>query len=119
MLKIRDLLLVLLLAYFIPKAAYILASNWSVHFNGIDPENVFAWSFIHHIVQMVLALIVILLLIWKKPFADWGFNLNDKTWSLKTAGKFCIGWIIIIPVGTLIFQILSGWPGIVDYPLNT
>lgn len=57
--KMRDLFVVLLLAYFIPRVAYIAATRWAGVFSGLDPDHVFVWNYIHHIVQMVLALGII------------------------------------------------------------
>ncbi len=51
--KTFDLVLVLLIAYFILKIAYIAADHRSGYFTGLDPDNVFVWNYIHHIVQRV------------------------------------------------------------------
>lgn len=110
--KLLDLLVVLTLAFVFP-----LVASYTANIIAHDYYKI-SWLYVHHFVQMVLAVLVILLPIWKKSLPQWGFNLNDRAWSLRTVKKFCIGWLVFLPIGTLIFQWLSGWPPLISYPLT-
>ena len=72
------------------------------------------WLYIHHMIQMILALVVIILPIWKKSFFEWGFNINEKAWSLRTVLKFGIGWFIIQTIMILVLRT----PSPISYSLN-
>lgn len=108
--KLRDLALVVLLAYFIPLASSMSADAAVGAFQGLDPDGVFAWNFLHHITQALLAGIVILALSasWKRPASEWGLSFNKKEWSLDVFWKFSIGcavyslivaWLTVSPSG--------------------
>ena len=108
--KLRDLAFVVILAYFIPLASSMSADAAIGAFQGLDPDGVFAWSFLHHITQALLAVAVIFALSiwWKRPASEWGLNLDKKEWSLNVFWKFCAGcavysiiiaWLTVSPSG--------------------
>lgn len=75
------------------------------------------WLYIHHAVQLLLALATILLLVLvfqQKPLSKWGFNLNNYKWSLSTVLKFAAGWIIV----TIVLNILFSFGSHIDYEKN-
>ncbi len=111
--KILFLVIAFYCGIFLPR----YASNISNYFFEFGSS---AWDFSHHILQMVFALIIIILLalFTKTSIQDWGFNLNNSRWSLRTVGKFCIGYAIILPIGTIINQILLGWPNLLWFDLT-
>lgn len=114
-----DLTVVVIWTTFFPIVGIWIADSSRHLYSKFDPDNVFVWNFIHHLVQMLLAIIVILLSIWNKPIKNWGFNLNNKSWSLNIFWKFCIGWIIFLTIGTILFQWSSNSEPIIKYPLTT
>lgn len=118
LLKLFYLAATITFAYIIPRLASLTADLTIGYFKWLDPDNVFVWPYIHHLVQLLLALVVIILPFWKKSLDEWGFNINEREWSLKVTLKFCVYWVLFNTIGTLIFQILSGWPPIVRYPMN-
>ncbi len=118
--KLRDLVFVLLLAYFIPKVSSIFADAAIGAFQGIDPDGVFAWRFLHHIVQALLAGIVIFILsvLWKRPASEWGLNLNEKAWSLEVSWKFCIGCAIYSLIVAWLSVSPSGVPSAIGHEMT-
>ena len=85
-------------------------------YNRIDEHGLFAWVSIHHIVQMLLAIIVIIILA-KVLKLDFGFHFGDK--------KAGIGFVADITKAALIFALIwhlgaqmLGNVSMPDYPLN-
>lgn len=114
--------ILLLLAAFaatdgIPRLANLIAGSLAVYFTALDPDNVFVFSFLHHIVQglAALALIVIASLIFKRPLRQFGFNMNNWQWSLRTVGRFCVGWVVLYTLGALLMTPSGMKPA---YPMN-
>ena len=96
------------LAY--PQIGCILANSYVKNFS-------IGWLYIHHSVQMILAIITIFLItvISKKKICNWGLNLNHWQWSVKIASIFAIVWFTISLLLNLIFSFQSQ----VTYELNT
>lgn len=102
----------------------ILATTFCLYFPKIASNissifftfNSTPWYFTHHIIQMSLAMVVILLPLWKMSPQDWGFNTNNIGYSTDIFWRFVKGYIIFLPVGTLISQVLNGWPTILSFP---
>ena len=97
--RISVLLLCLLFTIFYPQAGNLLASHFCSLF-GIT------WFYVHHFVQLILALATILLFVYffaRKPLSDWGFSLTNWRWSLLTSIKFAAGWILVSVVLNLLF----------------
>jgi len=85
-------------------------------YDNIDAYDRFAWVSVHHIIQMLCAIIVIVIAA-KALKLDFGFRLGDK--------KAGIGFVIDITKAALIFALLwhlgtqmLGNVGMPDYPLN-
>lgn len=118
--KIRDLTLVAILAYFIPLLSSISANAAFDVFGGIDPDGVFAWSFVHHIVQTLLtaAVISILAAWWRRPAAEWGLNLNKTDWSMRMFWRFCLGCTVYSLVIAWMLTSNSGVPSAVNHPMT-
>lgn len=74
------------------------------------------WLYVHHSVQMILALLTIylLVLIKKASFASFGLTVKNWKWSISTAMKFAIGWVSIV----LIMNIFFVQPNTMNYELN-
>ncbi len=111
--KIGILALAVYLGLFLPRYASLIT-------DAIIPFGNITWLYLHHLLQMSFALGVILLLsvLWKKPVREWGFNARDNRWSLRVVGKFCIGYLLFLTIGTLVNQIILGWPEIIWFPLT-
>jgi membrane protease YdiL (CAAX protease family) len=85
-------------------------------YEKFDPYKAFAWVSIHHIVEMLIALALILILS-KQLKVDFGFTLGDK----KTGNKFVVVYTIIFVGITLVVHILmlanNSLP-VYDFPLS-
>lgn len=86
-------------------------------YNSLDEYGVFAWISVHHFVQIILALIVIIIFsnIWK---IDFGFHIGRKNVGLK--------YVVIFSAVILIYVLISYTIGYsinqistYEYPLNT
>lgn len=120
MAKVRDLIIVLALAYIIPLASSRSADATIGAFAGLDPDGVFAWSFLHHIVQTLLTILVIMILaaIWRRPAAEWGLNLNKRDWSLTMFWRFCLGCTLYALVSAWMLMSASGPASAVNHPMT-
>lgn len=101
------------LAIFIPRYSSSLS-------NILFAFGTYAWNVRHHFFQMAFAFlsILILVLILNKPLKEWGFNFGEKEWSLTALKKFCLGWMVFLTIGTIINQILLGWPNIIWFEMT-
>ena len=101
--------LLLLVAFvatnFIPRIATFAKNRLFFLFWHLDPDAVFVPSFIHHIIQGLIAfsIIAIVARIQRKPLREFGFNMSQSRWSLKITGIFCIIWIILYCGGAALF----------------
>ncbi|AUD62878.1 hypothetical protein BK010_04490 [Tenericutes bacterium MO-XQ] len=48
------------------------------YMNSIDPDGTFLWISIHHIAQMLMFIILILIIKKVKPNLEFGFNFKEK-----------------------------------------
>ncbi len=110
--KISVFLLAFIFTVTFPYVAFQVADYMGAVVNY--PQFSWAWDTAHHMVQMLLAIGIMVLPFWNRSLSDWGFNLKEKSESLRIVKKFCIGYIIFLFIGKLIYQILLGWPPIID-----
>lgn len=94
--RLTRLVFVILCARLFPRLGYIVA--------GASGFELFSWQWdmVHHAVQMLPALLVMLLFSRTFSLRDIGFNLNRASWSLKTTGIFALGWLIAMSIGVLV-----------------
>lgn len=86
--------LVILVLLIAPRIGTLVADYLNPFFSSIDPDKKFMWGIIHHIVQVLVP--IFLVLIWgKELFRNWGFTIGYKTLGLKWVGWFTLVWIII------------------------
>lgn len=114
-----DLLIVIAAVEFIPQIASYAAFHLVHYFDFLDPDNVFAWNYIHHIVQLMLALLA-MKIYSRRSLSKWGFNLNQNKKSLTIFWKFTVGWIVFWTIGSILFSRSTGQSlSIFNYPLTT
>ena len=104
-------LVALLAAFGIPPIASQLTELIYPSVSEYDPDDVFLWITVHHIIQLILTIIVMLILA-RGNLSVWGFNLN-KFW-LSVA--WVVGFVVIF--GTIEYMRLSGGFETRDYPLT-
>lgn len=96
------------------KAGHFLANT--VPFQQIDPYDVFAGISIHHAMQMIIALILIVML--SKLFKiDFYFKLGDVRKGIKYFVLFTTA-IALISVALHIFMYINNQLPVYDFPLN-
>ncbi len=99
----------------IPKFAGIIANLFN--YQSIDPDGAFAWIYVHHVVQTIVFIIIIILLDKYKSI-DFGLG-----WGNKEAGKKCVKqfmlYFSIYTIGAFSTVILSGSFVQFEYPLTT
>ena len=78
----------------------------------------YVWLMLHHAIQIVLALAIMVLPVWHKSLAEWGFTIKNHRKTFEIILKFSIGWIICTTIFTLVTQWLSGWSPLLDFYFN-
>ena len=112
--NITTVLLLFLFLKLAPAAGRFVANQFI--FDTIDEYGRFAWISIHHIVQMLLALLVIAITA-KTLKLDFGFGLGDKKTGVEFVKNFTVTAFVFALIWHLSAQIL-GNVGTPDYPLN-
>jgi len=90
-------LTVLLLA--VPKFAGMIASLFD--YSAIDPDGSYAWISVHHLIQALVFIIIILILNTVKPM-NYGFGWGDK----ELGKKYLIRFTLIFGVGSIISNLI-------------
>jgi membrane protease YdiL (CAAX protease family) len=78
----------------------------------------FIWLSLHHIIQIILAVAIMVLPGWHRSLSEWGLNLKNYDKTKKIILKFSLGWIICTTIFTFVTQWLSGWPKLLEFYLN-
>ena len=113
-LSIVAIALLLFFQQFASKVGHVIANCFN--YKAIDEYGIYAYISVHHIVQMLIALIAVIILS-KKYKINFGFNIGDKKTGLK--------YLLIFTGAVLAFTVISY--GIryfsnqiiqYDYPLN-
>ena len=86
------------------------------NYNAIDKYNVFAWISVHHIVQSLIALLLIVLLS-RTYNIDFSFQLGDKKTGVKYVKIFTIAMLVYIII-TSVIGYLSNKIIKFEYPLT-
>ncbi len=107
---------VVLLAFIIPRSATVVTNLVWPLVSAIDPEKVYLWISIHHV--LVLAFTVLVMkFVFRMNLRQWGFNLNKLPESLRIFGWFARVYLVVI-ILTLLPNIVSGTAPSFDYPLT-
>ncbi len=114
LLYVAVVVLLFILQKLIGKAGRSIADIFT--YDKIDPYKAFAWVSIHHITELLIAFVIILILC--KPLkSNFGFSFGDN----KKGLKYCVIYTIALAVLTLavhIYMLLSNTLPIYSYPLN-
>lgn len=113
--KIRDLLFVFLIVLILPEIGSRAANSLSPMFSRIDRDGVYAWVTIHHLVQLLAALMLMMIL--KPRLGYWGFNLENwkETWGYLKS--FFVYLFIFVTAGHILLYFFSPPPQF-PYPLT-
>ncbi|MFY9612594.1 MAG: CPBP family intramembrane glutamic endopeptidase [Tissierellaceae bacterium] len=113
-LSIVAIALLLIFQQFASKVGSLIANCFN--YQTIDEYGIFAYVSVHHIVQMLIAILAIIILT-KKYKIDFGFSLGDK----KLGRKYLIVFTVSILIFTIIsygIRYLSNQTIEYDFPLN-
>ncbi|HEY5592072.1 MAG TPA: type II CAAX endopeptidase family protein [Paludibacter sp.] len=116
--KFFDLIIVIAVVEIITRTSGYLSNVLTPYFVFIDPDKVFIWSWIHHIIQLLLALFA-MLIYPKVKFKDWGFNLKNSKLSLSLFLKFSLGWFVLYTIGAFITIKMSNQTSVFPFQLTT
>lgn len=111
---ITAFLLLFIVQIILGKAGSFFANM--IPYQKIDPYNIFAGISIHHAVQMVVAIIVIIMLS-KFLKIDFYFKLGDVSKGMKYLALFSAAFVIISVVVHIIMLVNDRLP-IYDFPLD-
>ncbi|MHC4241792.1 MAG: CPBP family glutamic-type intramembrane protease [Planctomycetota bacterium] len=115
--KIGDLIVVILAATFVPRLISVLAKQVYPFVSSLDPDNVFLYQSIRHILMLFLPMI--LMKLWlSRRLRDYGFNLKDWRRSLRIFFWFCLLYLIPVFFVNVLPHLISGRPPSFRYPLN-
>jgi len=93
-------LIVLLVIEFAPRIGSLVAFHYQQWLVFIDPEQTFSWEVIHHVVQLLIPLAIMIL--WPgRSMRDWGFRLGDSRTGWKWVFWFTVIWFGIYFVITI------------------
>jgi len=115
--KIGDLIVVILAATFVPRLVTVLTKQVYPFVSSLDPDNVFLYQSIRHILMLFLPMILMKLWLTRRLY-DYGFNLNDYKRSLRIFFYFCLIYLVPIFFMNVLPHIISGQPPRFGCPLN-
>lgn len=98
----------------IGKAGSYVADAFS--YAALDPDDVFAWQWVHHIVLLLAALGIISIL-RRLLKADFGFHLGDIQKGMRFVAIFT-GALMVISLAYHVFMYVSGQPLTYPFALN-
>ena len=105
-----------LLVLIIPRSATIVTDLAWPLVSVFDPEKVFLWVTIHHVLTLAFTVLVMKFAL-RIDFRQWGFNLNGLPEILRDFGRFVLvysGVIILLHLQ----NIISGTAPSIGYPLT-
>ena len=106
------LLKILTLLFAVSSVFYFLKLGWWVadYFGIILGYRQFSisWDVIHHIVQVLPPILMMLLPIFNKNLSDWGFNNIEKDKNKQIIIKFFLGFIVFFTIGKFVYMWLNG-----------
>lgn len=96
-------------------------SGWAVadlfSYNSVDPNNLFAKLSVHHLLQMLIALAIILI-VKTVIKVDFGFHLGEKQAGMRYLWIFTLA-MAVIALGYHVLMEIIGQPVAYNYPLTT
>jgi uncharacterized protein len=109
------ILITLLAVLIIPRVAGLLATLSTGWFGGMDPDGVYLWISLHHVWQLILT--IGLMLIFGRSLRGWGFNLDNRSSSLRHLKLFAIYSTGYLVIQNVVFHFVAP-PIWIDFPLT-
>ena len=108
-------LLLTLILLGVPRLSGMIASLFD--YAAIDPDGAYAWISVHHIIQALIIIMMIIVIRMVKPL-EFGFSWGDK----EAGKKYVISFTLIFGAGSLVTHILMVMASSFEpfaYPLTT
>src|SRR5436190_15874770 len=112
-----DIFLVVAVTALIPWLSAVAANQLMPLENSIDPDGVFAYVCVHHLVQLLLTLCLMKAFVGS-TLSSWGFNLRAWRSSLRITGWFCLIYLGPVFVANVLPYLMSGDSPQFDYSLT-
>ena len=119
-LNVRNIFLKKILIFFLAFLFFFLIDRAAIYLTDLALTGSFGftWLSLHHLIQIVMAVAIMLMPGRHRSLSNWGLNFKNSDVTLKIILKFTIGWIIGTTIFTLVTQWLSGWPPLLDFYLS-
>ncbi len=98
----------------IPRLSGLIADQFN--YQSVDPDGAFAWISVHHIVQMLIFFLIIILLMKTKGM-DFRLTKGDTAEGIKYVKKFTLYFFIYNLIAYAIIYFTGGFQPF-QYPLN-
>lgn len=90
----------------VPEFAGFVADRIAKFGTHLDPDGVFLWGIVHHLVQLVS--VVVLMLLWPGvSMSRFGWNTAERGTTRRLLVPFCL-WFLLAPLGQTVFAFVSG-----------
>ncbi|MCH8533367.1 MAG: CPBP family intramembrane metalloprotease [Saccharospirillum sp.] len=99
----------------VPRLAGMAADT--LNYSAIDPDGAFAWISVHHIIQALIFLII-MLIITKFTSIRFGFGWGDWRKGIRWVGIFSLFFVSYVVV-SIIIVLMAGTFQAFPYPLET
>lgn len=111
--KIIVIIIALISTILFPKLGWIVADNLSLKYNFQQFSII--WDYIHHSIQMIIPLFIMILFKNKISLSQWGFNNDKKQLNKIIIKKFCLGYFIFFSILKLIYILIINPNNILDF----
>ena len=113
-----DLVLVVAAVEGIPRIAGLLAGTLVPALEWLDPDRAALAVTIHHLWQLALTLLAMLLVDRRRGLAGWGFTLRDARVSLRWAASFMLIFAVITCVAVPLQMVGGAAAQLLPYPVR-
>ena len=97
--------IVIIVTLVAPRIGTLVADKLNPLFTVVDPDKKFMWGIVHHIIQALVP--IFLVLIWNKDFfKEWGLRWGNRSLGWKWVGWFTLVWTLIY-VGINTYNLLT------------
>lgn len=79
----------------------------------------YIWLFMHHTIQLIIIIAIMILPVWSKSMTDWGINAKNKEMTMRIIKKFSIGWIFCTLIYIMVSSWVYGYINLVDFEINS
>jgi len=112
--------ILLVLTRVISEISFQLAQPMYQILQHLDPDGSFLYIAIHHILQGLFAVFVILVIaqVFRIPITLFGFNLNDWQYSIRTVLRFSFFWLFLQGSVGVLLMIFSTASAAFHFPLT-